>query len=293
MPKICYVTKTFSSGTREVLDLANDIIAEYAAQDFDLTLRQLYYQLVARDFIPNSQNDYKRLGRIISDARRAGMVDWDAITDRTRNLQSTSHWTSPAEILLSAEQSYRIDKWAGQSYRPECWVEKEALAGVVERACVPLDVNYFSCRGYSSDSEMWRAAQRYRRYAAAGQRMFILHLGDHDPSGIDMTRDIRDRLDLFKADPIVVRIALNMEQIEYYAPPPNPAKDTDSRWKDYVAEFGVTDSWELDALEPQVIVRLITEEIEQLLDVDLWEAKVAEEEAGKSALRAMRESYSG
>lgn len=293
MPKICYTEHRFSHKTNSILQLANQIIADYAAQGFDLTLRQLYYQLVSRDIIPNQQREYKRLGQIVSDARRAGVIDWYAIIDRTRNLRANSHWDSPAEILKSAEQSFQVDKWAGQRYRPEVWVEKDALVGVVAKACGPLDVAYFACRGYSSDSEMWRAAQRCLDYAEQKQSLYIIHLGDHDPSGIDMSRDIKDRFNLFDAWPTVERIALNYNQVEQYNPPPNPAKETDSRWQSYVDEYGVTDSWELDALEPQVIVDLITDAIENIRDDNLWDDRVSEENTGKAALRQMRLSYNG
>ena len=102
-----------------------------------------------------------------------------------------------------------------------------------------------------------------------------------------------DRFNLFDALPIVKRIALNLDQVEQYNPPPNPAKKTDSRWKKYVDEYGITDSWELDALEPQVLVDLITDEVESLVDGDLWQARLDEENAGKAALKEMRLSYSG
>lgn len=291
MPKINYVSHKFNRATAELLDFANEVVAEYAAQGFDLTLRQLYYQLVARDYIPNQQREYKRLGQIISDARRAGMVDWDAIIDRTRNLRSNPHWSSPASILHAAEQSFAVDKWEGQEYRPEVWVEKDALVGVVQRAAEALDVSYFACRGYSSDSEMWRAAQRCIRYEDNGQKLYIIHLGDHDPSGLDMSRDIEARFNLFEAWPVVKRIALNFNQVQQYNPPPNPAKETDSRWSEYVDKYSTYSSWELDALEPQTLVDLITAEVEALRDDDLWQEKVDEENEGRAALRKMRLDY--
>lgn len=289
--KVCYVEHVFKAETRNLLEFANRIISDYAAQGFDLTLRQLYYQMVARDIIPNSQNEYKRLGNIISDARRAGLVDWDAIVDRTRNLKGNSHWETPADILKSAEQSFQIDKWEGQRFRPEVWVEKDALIGVVERAARALDVDFFACRGYSSDSEMWRSARRCIMYANQGQCMYIIHLGDHDPSGIDMSRDIKDRFNLFEAYPIVKRIALNYDQIEQYSPPPNPAKETDSRWQSYVDTYGVTDSWELDALDPQTLVDLITHTILEVRDDNVWNERAHQEATYKTAIRDMRMNY--
>lgn len=292
MPKICYTSHRFNEKSINLLDLANQVIIEYGDQGFDLTLRQLYYQLVARDIIPNEQREYKRLGTIISKGRRAGLIDWDAIVDRTRNLKSNSHWDTPADILETTERAFQVDKWAGQEHRPEVWVEKDALIGVVARACEPLDVAYFACRGYSSDSEMWRAAQRCNDYHFdQDQQLYLIHLGDHDPSGIDMTRDIEDRFNLFESYPTVTRIALNFDQIGQYNPPPNFAKETDTRWQKYVNKYGITDSWELDALEPQVIVDLITNEIESVRNNALWQEKVNEENAGKAALREMRLNY--
>lgn len=108
-------------------------------------------------------------------------------------------------------------------------------------------------------------------YLDAGQAPVILHLGDHDPSGIDMTRDIVARLEVFTdyAGIEVRRVALNMDQVEQYGPPPNPAKLTDSRVGQYIAVYGL-DSWELDALEPQVIVDLIEQKTLERRDADLW-----------------------
>lgn len=271
MPKIMYVEKQFQSKTLKLIDLANNIIKEYRQQGFSLTLRQLYYQLVARGVIPNTQRDYKRLGSIINDARLAGEVDWYAIEDRTRALQGNQHWSSPTEIIEAAIDGYKINKWLNQSYRVEAWIEKDALVGVISGICRTLDIDYFSCRGYTSASEMWKAGQRLKRYWSRGYKPLVLHLGDHDPSGIDMTRDIDDRLKLFSGGGVFVkRIALTMDQVEEHGPPPNPAKITDSRFEGYVVEYG-KECWELDALEPRVMCDLIEDEVLDVRDEDLWE----------------------
>ena len=271
MPKICYVKKRFGAAALDVIAKANQIIESYAEQGYELTLRQIYYQFVSRAFLANNMREYKNLGSVLNDARLAGLIDWDAIVDRTRNLQSTSHWTSPSEIIAACAKQYRIDKWATQSNRVECWVEKDALIGVVEKAALANDVAYFSCRGYTSQSELWSAAMRLKRYADDGQTPYVIHLGDHDPSGMDMSRDIADRLKLFAGFEIEVRrIALNYDQVEQYSPPPNPAKLTDSRAQGYISRFG-DESWELDALEPQVINDLITENVLSLREPDPWE----------------------
>ena len=280
MPRICYVEKNFRESSLAIVAQANEIIEEYTAQGFDLTLRQLYYQFVSRDLISNIQKEYKRLGSIINDARLAGLIDWDSLVDRTRNLQSLAHWTSPSQIVNSCASQYRIDRWEGQPIRPEVWIEKDALLGVISEVCEKLDVPYFSCRGYTSQSEMWGAAQRTEQYE---QPTLIIHLGDHDPSGIDMTRDIRDRLAMFMGGLEVKRIALNMDQVDKYTPPPNPAKLTDSRIGAYIAEFG-EESWELDALEPQVLVDLVEKTILSVRDDDIWDEAEAEEDEAKAIL---------
>ncbi len=273
MPRITYEEWSPSDATRDVIVQAEAICRSYADQGYDLTLRQLYYQFVARDMLANNLQSYKRLGDIVAKARMAGLLDWNYIVDRTRNLRGLSHWDSPSAVIRSAAYSFRIDKWTGQPYRVEVWVEKEALAGVVERAASACDVDWFSCRGYVSLSELWSAAQRLERYLRHGQDVVILHLGDHDPSGLDMTRDIRDRLELFIGAPArgltIRRIALNYDQVQQYNPPPNPAKLTDSRANGYIAVHGRS-SWELDALDPATLNALITQHIRSVRDDGLY-----------------------
>lgn len=269
MPKIEYVAKSFRDRALEMVDRANGIIGEYSAQGYRLTLRQLYYQFVARGLLANKQREYKRLGNVVNDARLAGLIDWLAIEDRTRHLASLAHWSDPSEIVDGAAAQYREDRWETQPYRPEVWIEKEALAGVFEGVCRRLDVPYLSCRGYTSQSEMWGAAMRLHGYVDQGQTPVIFHFGDHDPSGLDMTRDIVDRLHTFGLDVHLRRLALNMDQVEEWNPPPNPAKTTDSRFAGYVAEYG-HESWELDALEPATLTELATDAIMGLVDYEAW-----------------------
>lgn len=282
--KIAYIEKNFGAARLALIETANRIIAEYSRQGFDLTLRQLYYQLVARGVIENTERSYKNTGKAIDDARMAGLMDWEAIVDRTRNLRSVSHWDEPSSIIDSAAYSYRLDKWDSQVNRVEIWVEKEALAGVIERVATELDVPWFACRGYVSQSEMWGAAQRFIKYYDHGQQPVILHLGDHDPSGIDMTRDIEDRMAIFGANVEVYRLALNMDQIEQYNPPPNPAKLTDSRANGYITKFGY-ESWEIDALTPTVISALITNSVFSFRDDYEWDVMVAREKAERADLK--------
>jgi ribosomal protein S18 acetylase RimI-like enzyme len=290
MPRIAYVERRFSERSRQVIEHANSIIAEYQRQGFTLTLRQLYYQFVARDLIANKQSEYKRLGSIINDARLAGQIDWLAIEDRTRGVTSWAHWASPTAIVEESARQFEIDKWARQPWSIEVWIEKEALAGVFRRVCADLDVPYLSCRGYTSQSEMWRAARRLQRAVRDGRRTMILHFGDHDPSGIDMTRDIIERLRILGASVQVERLALNMDQVEAYGPPPNPAKITDSRFDGYMRVYG-DESWELDALEPRTLADLVEAAVLEVRDEGLWSQAVEEEHRGRAQLEQVADRW--
>ncbi len=271
MAKIAFQEFNFQAKTLEKIALADKIIRIYKNQGFTLTLRQLYYQMVARDLIPNNQRSYKNLGVIIGNARLAGLIDWNSIEDRLRQLVTVSHWSSPAGIIRSAASGFRMDKWRNQPCRIEIWVEKDALSGVLTPIAEKHDVGFFAARGYPSLSEMYSAGQRFARYARSRQEVHILHLGDHDPSGMDMTRDIQDRVSMFASKTLNVnRLALNWDQIELYQPPPNPAKQTDSRFEAYVERYG-DESWELDALDPATLASIVEPIILELRDDKQWE----------------------
>lgn len=287
---VAYQPKKFRQEALDEIQAANSIIEEYESLGFAMSLRQLYYQMVARGLRENTPKSYNRLKTLISDGRLAGLVSWTAIEDRGRNLMGLETFDSPHKaVKWLAEEHYRIDLWADQPFRPEVWVEKAAQEGTVGQICNQLRVDFFSCKGYNSQSEQWRAGRRFARYIAKGQTPIVFHLGDHDPSGIDMTRDNRDRLSMFAGTPInVQRIALNMPQIEKYNPPPNPVKFSDSRAEDYEQEFGDS-SWELDALAPTVIKDLIEDAILRVRDHKKYDAMLKIEAEDKIVLQHFAE----
>lgn len=299
--KETFVDKAFGADALEMIATINGILAEYSEQGYDLSLRQLYYQLVSRNIVPNTERSYKNVGNLVSDARLAGRIDWDMIKDRGREMVANPHWDNPAKFMENVAPQYRFDLWADQPAYVEVMVEKQALEGVLEPVCRELDVPFTANKGYSSSSAMYEASKRFLARAEEGKQLYVVYLGDHDPSGIDMSRDVGDRLELFlstslglhhneETDLIVKRVALNMDQVRTLNPPENPAKITDSRAAGYISRFGHS-SWELDAIEPRQLASLVRSAVRSVMDVPLFTKNQKEQEKGRKELLKFAKTF--
>jgi len=281
-------TINFRPAARARIDQINEIIDDYQQQGLKLTARQLYYQFVSKELIPNSQVEYKKLTSLLTDARYAGMVDWSAIEDRGREASSWAEYDSIEQLVRSAIRTFRLPRWAGQHSYSELWVEKQALAGVLEPIAMAYHATLVVNKGYSSASAMKESADRIMRSMEDGghQEANIFYLGDHDPSGEDMVRDIEERLDEFGVhDLAVLKVALTTPQVKQYKPPPNPAKLTDPRAAGYIARHGQK-SWELDAIPPQVLAQLVRQAFDAVIDDDKMQAIKDKEAKDKTRLLA-------
>lgn len=277
MTLITYEHHRFNASTAPVVDQAIAILDDYQRRGYKLNLRALFYQFIGKNLLPNTTKDYKRLGAIVRNARRAGLISWEAIEDLTRNLVSRQHWGEPRDVLEAARHAFAVDMWINQPFRPEVWIEKAAGISVIENVCVRHDVPFFACRGNNSEPEAW----------SAGHKRFKAHFDQ--PNGLDMTRDNRDRLSLFAGRPVEVRrLALNIDQVHAYGLPPNPAKLTDTRAGAYIARFG-PQCWELDALDPEIIESLVEAAIIDLIDADAWAAQASKEADGRAMLQQLLE----
>ena len=267
----------------------NSIIDEYSAEGYRLTLRQLYYQLVSRDIITNNQKEYAKLSSLLVKGRMAGEVDWNIIEDRIR-MPFIPYWVNdiPDAVQDTIDQ-YRLNRMMNQDVYIELWVEKDALSGVLKPITSYYHINLMVNRGYSSCSAMYDSYKRFSQHYG-DKECHVLYLGDHDPSGLDMDRDIHDRLYEFGVDIEVERVALTSEQIRKYNPPSNPVKFTDSRADAYIVQFGKT-SWEVDALNPKTLNTLIRSRINKLIDVDLFKQKIDDEEKDKRVLQAFSSKF--
>lgn len=289
--KVDGVTNRFEANAHELMVQITSIVDQYQAMEIRLTNRQLYYQLVGRDLIPNAIEVYSRICKMLTKMRYAGLLDWDAIEDRGRVPQKHAEWSSVSSLIRSAVYSYRLPRWEGQDYYVELYCEKQAMESILKPVADDWHIYFGYNKGYSSASTMYELAKRVKAQIEEGKEVRLLYLGDHDPSGLDMIRDVRERVEEFLTegdDPVepnfeVIQLALTKEQIRQYNPPPNPAKITDPRAAGYLAEHGKK-SWELDALTPEALREITEEGILRFLDQDLYDEIVAKEQEQIKAL---------
>ena len=304
----CYKEHRFTPSTRAIIDDANRFIKEYQADGYVLTLRQLYYRFIAKDAFPadwidrpwnikqglsrntkNTLKNYKRLGDIINHGREAGLISWTAFEDRNRTLYGTNPVEDPDRLTDGIERRLILDCWREQPCYLEVYVEKDALGPIVARPANRWRASHMACKGYLSASQAWRAGVRFKQAMDDGKEVVLIHVGDHDPSGQDMTRDNQKRLSMFAESGVqILRVALNMNQIKRYKPPPNPAKVTDSRYQKYVDEYG-NDCWEVDALEPRQLDDIVSRAVESYIDMAAWDRVIAREKRERAKIKTFYE----
>lgn len=283
-----------SNKNKNKLYTINLIIEQYANLGYKMTLRQLYYQLVSKAIIPNNKNEYGKLSTLLKEGRMAGYVDWNAIEDRLRVPYIPYSVDNIQDAIEDTISHYRLDRQRGQDTYVEVWVEKDALSGILKRVTRKYHINLLVNRGYGSVTAMHDAYIRYKEQILAGKNIKLLYLGDHDPSGIDMIRDIRTRvgemLDGYADYFEIENIALTMKQVRQYNPPENPTKLTDPRSKWYVDKFGYH-SWEVDALDPQTLHELVTNNIEKNINMDIFNDVLDEEKEDKTELKTILDEF--
>jgi hypothetical protein len=307
---------------QELLTFALGLEQHYRGQGFSLTLRQMYYQLVARGHLENGQKHYKRIGDVLTKARYEGEFPLNGMVDRGRSIQGGSSTRCDDSIQTGAgdatnwirnlpEFLLQTHRWYAQETYVSVWVEKEALAEIFEQTCNQLGVGWFACRGYPSVSSLYsflktaeRATEgeRHPRYSfgdssweerhhGTAEKVVVLYFGDHDPDGWEIPRSCERNLNILQQrtgtemEIEFKRIALNMDQIEEFDPPPFPAKITSSRYEKYNEEHDTNDAWELDALEPPVLQQLITENVEAYFDEAIFDQQQEAMGARQDTLR--------
>lgn len=246
--------------TQRIIDKALQALTEY----HPMTVRQVYYRLVATQVIENTRGRYKAVCNALVAARQEGTIPWHWIEDRLRRPRSVSMWQDVSHYADSARRWYRRNVWATQPGLVEVWLEKDALSGIFERTLRPYGVTLNVGRGYDGWTSIHDAAMRYRHW---GADTTILYFGDFDPSGRDMVRSLVDRIGFFRTWPDMTICAILRSDIEDYDLPPDFTKSTDSRQAAFVAEHGDI-SVELDALPIEVLRARIRDRVEGHMDME-------------------------
>lgn len=259
--------------TQEIIDGAYEVLAE----EHPMTVRQVYYRLVAGQIIKNNRSRYQAVSRALVDARLKGEIPWEWIEDRLRKPRQVSMWDDLPGFIEAVRRSYRRDVWADQPEYLEVWLEKDALSGIFEDALRSYGVALNVGRGFDGWDSVKNAASRFRD----GEGVSVLYFGDFDPSGEDMVRSLRDRLaneDLPYGGslPEIVKCALTYEDIARYQLPPDLTKKSDSRRDAFVERWGDV-SVELDALPVDVLRERLVGEVEARMDLEALAATREEE----------------
>ena len=262
----------------ELLTQVQEIINSY---DFALTLRQIYYQLVARQIIPNEQRYYKKLSRLCVAGRDEGILPEEGFADRLREVDKLSSWSDLNEFMQTVKRSYRKDRWQNQDNYLEIWTEKDALRSVLTEITYQYDVALMVARGQLSRTEVYRTAGRYK--AQSGKKCYLYYCGDFDPSGLSIYDSIKKRVMDFGVSINFKRIALTQEQIEKYQLPSDPAKQSDPNYNKFVSIYGSDMVVELDSLPPDVLRKIIEDCILQNIDEGhlMWILRKEKTERGR------------
>ena len=257
-----------------------------------LTLRQLYYRLVAAGAIDKTEAAYGAVKRRLLDLRESGRVPWRHVVDNTRFVHAVDTFEGPAAALAETARLYRRDLMRSQPTRVEVWAESDSIGSVLSEVTDEYGIPLYVGRGYSSRGYLRSAAEQIERAAAAGKQTLILHLGDYDPSGEDISRAVQETLlryvtELWAARtyghpraiqilgdgaafwgadlqlPAFERLAVTEQQIADLSLPFRPVKASDPR----AARFRGVGSVEIEAIPRQTILAILRERIEQTLDL--------------------------
>ena len=290
----------WKADTYELLAHCRNITEEYMKMKIKITLRQLYYDLVSTNVIPNHDVVYKRISSLLTDARYLGLIDWSAIEDRNRPHRMHMEWENTHDAIQFIISRFRLPRWSDQEYYLELFTEKDALSSIIQPVCDNWHIRFNVNKGYSSASIMYQLGKRIaKKIEEEEKEVILIYIGDHDPSGLDMVRDIDKRIIEFLEEGDfcydsnmfhIRHIALTMDQVKELNPPPNPAKITDPRAKWYIQKYGKT-SWEVEALKPKYLMNLVNIEIQRYVNNKKYDSWIKQEEEEKQDMRNFAKQY--
>lgn len=267
-----------------IIENSIPIIDNYGQQ---LTLRALYYRLVADCGMTNSNLHYKRVVAAMEKARWDYDIRFDSFIDLEREVvgstdADTTNVTDKTDYAKWAIKhhmnTYNKNRWENQPIYPEVFIEKKALQGVFERPCNDNDVALSACKGYPSLTFLNEAAERFNERISQGKKVVILYFGDYDCSGEDIPRSIEQNLRRMGCHITLKRIALTESQVSDWGLPHAPTKTSDAR----AANWDGIGQVELDAVEPRKLRKMVEDAINGEFDPDLHDDLLEEEEGERT-----------
>lgn len=270
-----------------IIPKVKEIIGSYSYRP---TLRQVFYRLVAALLIPNTEVTYKSLSRSTVIAREERIINPLCFDDRVRTASGGDYgFDSPkgfveaqVDILRDSPSYYTRYLWESQEVLPIIWLEKDALFTPVSTIAEDYRIKVYAARGYSSFTAVYQAARGMTGY----KPVRILQLTDFDPSGEDMVRDLRTRLQRYGAEDFEVeKIALTQEQVSSLGLPPMPAKTSDPRYDNFAASYG-EEAVELDALPPDELESIVRGAIDNLIDREAWDAEIVKADEEREEIQS-------
>jgi hypothetical protein len=288
--------------TIELLANVRAVLREYEAY-LPLTLRQVYYRLIGLDVIEKTEQAYGRLGIHVANARRAGIIPFDSITDADvegLNIPRTDLLWRQEDFWKSTERQAKTHSRfpaEGQPYRIIVWTEAAGTVTQLERGLDDLPVTVHSGGGQTSLTMVKAVADAVME---EDRPTVLLHVGDHDPSGDVIWRSFTEDVGAFVADDggpefVPVRLALTLDQIIDHDVIEQPHKRATSQavltkqraWAEEQIERGGTGlTAQLEALPPDVLLAIVRGEIDNWVDQDALAERIAGEEEDRAVLLA-------
>jgi hypothetical protein len=253
--------------TKDLIRVATAILE----REYPMTIRQLFYRIVSVGVIENSRSSYQLVSRVMTTARKDGRCSYEYITDRSRPEYIPNVWTDAAGYAEAVKKSYRKDYWATQPNHVEVWTEKDAIIGCIQPLTDKLGITVRVGRGFSSTTKKHEISRTFQKIT---KNIFVLYLGDHDPSGVAIEDNLRCTIDAgFEME----RLAIHHSDIREFNLPPLRVKETDSRSGGFLAYHG-SECVELDALPPNELRARIENAVTGLRDSVLWDRAIGVEQ---------------
>ena len=266
--------------------------------DGPATVRQLFYLVSARGGVTKDERGYRRVQRQVLLMRREGLIPYGRIADNNRRRIHNPSYNNLGHALDETAAFYRQALWRDLLIYLEVWTEKDAMVGTMFPVTDPYDVELCVARGHSSETFAWESAETMAKQSEAGKIPVVVYVGDHDPSGVHASEDLRTRLAGFMEGRVgpegfhFRRLAVNEDQIQELNLQTRETKRTDPRLRHFEQRFGKgAESVDVDAIHPDRLRKMLADTIEAYIPDDLMAKVQAEEEAAREALEQMASNW--